>query len=300
MKNENNQIKRTKTTLLLKIFMAAMFLLGAAIFTYPFLADAINNYVDQRKIEQYQKKIAADKKKTQERQLKEYEQKNRELARSSAIPGMGKVEDPFENAVRNVKNPDKTYYEKHMIGAIYIPKINVSLPLFDETNDLLLDKGATLLQGTSFPTGGEGTHSVLTAHSGLTEKKLFTDLEKLIPEDLFFLEVAGRKLAYEVIDKTIVLPHDIDRLKIDQEKDLVTLVTCTPYAVNTHRLLVTGKRVPFPEQADKQIKQTARHHLFRLLLLLLSSLLVLSLVGYWIYRKVKSLQKVKSSLKKNK
>ena len=151
-----------------------------------------------------------------------------------------------------------------MIGAIYIPKINVSLPLFDETNDLLLDRGATVLQGTSFPIGGENTHSVITAHSGVAEKKLFTDLEKMEKNDRFYLEVYGRMLAYEVVE-----------------------ITCTPYTVNTHRLLVTGKRVPFTEEASSKMEKTKRYHLYRLLALLLGVLLILTLFGYWGYRKFK-------------
>ncbi|WP_322899202.1 class C sortase, partial [Enterococcus faecium] len=206
---------------------------------------------------------------------------------TSVIPGMGQVKDPFEQAVRNVQNPGKEYYEQHMIGAIYIPKINVSLPLFDETNDLLLDRGATVLQGTSFPTGGESTHSVITAHSGIAEKKLFTDLEEMEQDDRFYLEVYGRMLAYEVVEKIVVLPTKTNTLAIREKQDLVTLITCTPYTVNTHRLLVTGRRVPFTEEVSSKIEQTKKYHLYRLLILLLGILLVLTLFGYWCYRKFK-------------
>ncbi|MBK4806418.1 peptidase C60 [Enterococcus faecium] len=200
---------------------------------------------------------------------------------------MGQVKDPFEQAVRNVRNPGKEYYEQHMIGAIYIPKINVSLPLFDETNDLLLDRGATVLQGTSFPTGGESTHSVITAHSGIAEKKLFTDLEEMEQDDRFYLEVYGRMLAYEVVEKIVVLPTKTNTLAIREKQDLVTLITCTPYTVNTHRLLVTGRRVPFTEEVSSKIEQTKKYHLYRLLILLLGILLVLTLFGYWCYWKFK-------------
>ena len=134
--------------------------------------------MDQRRIENYQKQLERDKEEKHEQQLAVHEKKNQTLAHTSVIPGMGQVKDPFEQAVRNVQNPGKEYYEQHMIGAIYIPKINVSLPLFDETNDLLLDRGATVLQGTSFPTGGESTHSVITAHSGIAEKNSLRILKK--------------------------------------------------------------------------------------------------------------------------
>ncbi len=178
MKKKTEKRPQTKISMLLQLFMAVMFLTGAAVFTYPFLADALSNYLDQRRIENYQKQLAREKEEKHEQRLAVQEKKNQALARTAAIPGMGQVKDPFEQAVRDVRNPGKEYYEQHMIGAIYIPKINVSLPLFDETNDLLLDRGATVLQGTSFPIGGENTHSVITAHSGVAEKNCLQILKK--------------------------------------------------------------------------------------------------------------------------
>ncbi len=258
MKKKIGNRPQTQISLLLQLFMAVMFLAGAAVFTYPFLADALSNYLDQRRIENYQKQLERDKEEKHEQQLAVHEKKNQTLAHTSVIPGMGQVKDPFEQAVRNVQNPGKEYYEQHMIGAIYIPKINVSLPLFDETNDLLLDRGATVLQGTSFPTGGESTHSVITAHSGIAEKKLFTDLEEMEQDDRFYLEVYGRMLAYEVVEKIVVLPTKTNTLAIREKQDLVTLITCTPYTVNTHRLLVTGRRVPFTEEVSSKIEQTKK------------------------------------------
>lgn len=287
MKKKTGNRPQTQISLLLQLFMAVMFLAGAAVFTYPFLADALSNYLDQRRIENYQKQLERDKEEKHEQRLAVQEKNNQALARTAAIPGMGQVKDPFEQAVRDVRNPGKEYYEQHMIGAIYIPKINVSLPLFDEANDLLLDRGATVLQGTSFPIGGENTHSVITAHSGVAEKKLFTDLEKMEKNDRFYLEVYGRMLAYEVVEKIVVLPTKTNTLAIREKQDLVTLITCTPYTVNTHRLLVTGRRVPFTEEVSSKIEQTKKYHLSRLLILLLGILLVLTLFGYWCYWKFK-------------
>lgn len=139
MKKKTEKRPQTKISILLQLFMAVMFFTGAAVFTYPFLADALSNYLDQRRIENYQKQLAREKEEKNEQRLAVQEKKNQALDRTAAIPGMGQVKDPFEQAVRDVRNPGKEYYEQHMIGAIYIPKINVSLPLFDETNDLLLD-----------------------------------------------------------------------------------------------------------------------------------------------------------------
>lgn len=243
--------REKKATICLKLMMAVTFFIGAAVFTYPFLANAISNYWDQQRIASYQQQIAKEKDATQKKILEEYQAKNQELAEEWRFLGMGKVKDPFKQAVKNEKGSQKNLYKEHLIGAIYIPKIKVSLPLFDETNDQLLEKGATVLQGSSFPIGGNETHSVITAHSGMGKKKLFTDLNRLAKEDVFYLDVMGEKLAYKVVEKTVVLPTNVEKLSIKKNQDLVTLVTCTPYAVNTHRLLVTAKRTQMDGSANE-------------------------------------------------
>lgn len=195
--------REKKATICLKLMMAVTFFIGAAVFTYPFLANAISNYWDQQRIASYQQQIAKEKDATQKKILEEYQAKNQELAEEWRFLGMGKVKDPFKQAVKNEKGSQKNLYKEHLIGAIYIPKIKVSLPLFDETNDQLLEKGATVLQGSSFPIGGNETHSVITAHSGMGKKKLFTDLNRLAKEDVFYLDVMGEKLAYKVVEKPL-------------------------------------------------------------------------------------------------
>lgn len=153
----------------------------------------------------------------------------------------------------------KEDYQKHLIGSVYIPKISVGLPLFDETTDDLLEQGATLLQGTSYPTGGYSTHSVITSHSGLPEKKLFTDLEKLKVGDYFLVNNLDKTMKYEIESIKEVLPTETDDLVIQEGKDMMTLLTCTPYMINTHRLLVTGHRVPYTEdEANKEISSVKK------------------------------------------
>ena len=159
--------REKKATICLKLMMAVTFFIGAAVFTYPFLANAISNYWDQQRIASYQQRIAKEKDATQKKILEEYQAKNQELAEEWRFLGMGKVKDPFKQAVKNEKGSQKNLYKEHLIGAIYIPKIKVSLPLFDETNDQLLEKGATVLQGSSFPIGGNETpvsYTHLRAH----------------------------------------------------------------------------------------------------------------------------------------
>ena len=133
-----------------------------------------------------------------------------------------------------------------MMGVVTIPAIGVELPIYHGTQSLSL--GAVHLQGTSLPVGGESTHTVISAYSGMTTQKMFTDLDRLEVGDLFYLTVCGEKLCYEVDQIRTVLPEETDFLQIEAGQDLCTLLTCTPYGVNTHRLLVRGHRIEAPEE----------------------------------------------------
>ena len=257
------------------------------------MVDALNNFVDQQMIAKYQREANERNEAQREKLISEMAEKNAAMTRKTNIPGMGLVEDPFEDAIKGAGNPGREYYEEHTLGALYIPAINVSLPLFDETNDILLQRGATLLQGTSYPIGGEDSHSVITGHTGLSDKKLFTDLNKLEKGDYFYIDVLGEKLAYQVESFKTVLPTEIDSLVIQPGKDLVTLLTCTPYMVNTHRLLVTGVRIPYQEKMEKAIKKAQNYHTYRLILLATAVFVFLVLFFYWIWRKVVAYQATK-------
>lgn len=134
--------------------------------------------------------------------------------------------------------------------------------------------------------GGKGTHSVITGHTGLPEKKLFTDLELLKKKDKFFLHIEGKKLAYQVDRIKVVKPDKFDALKIELNRDLVTLLTCTPYGVNSHRLLVTGHRVVYPVEAAKKIKETEKYHRRRVFYLAAGCLFFAVIFGYFVWRKI--------------
>lgn len=289
-KKNSKSVKGNNGTLLFKVIMSVLFLSGLFTFSYPFLSDAINDFHDQITIEKYQKQYSSLTQYQKKQRKKEMEAKNEELLKNNKltnIPGMGLVKDPFEDTTKDVQDPGKEYFKTHMIGAIFIPKIKVSLPIFDKTNDALLDKGITVLQGTSFPIGGKGTHSVLTGHTGLPEKKLFTDLDKLKKGDLFYINISGNKLAYKINHFKTVLPNKLDDLKIVDGIDQVTLVTCTPYMVNTHRLLVTGIRVPYREKKlEKEVKATQNYHKYRIIIFIFFILLILLIIIYMIWRTV--------------
>ena len=142
-----------------------------------------------------------------------------------------------------------------IMGYVVIPNIQVNLPIFHGTADGTLAKGVGHLLGSSLPVGGKGTHTVLTGHSGMASQKMFSDLPGMKVGDIFYLDILGQRLAYEVQEINTVLPYDTSLLEIEPEEDLCTLVTCTPYGVNTHRLLVRGVRIPYEEPAEEELAE---------------------------------------------
>jgi len=167
--------------------------------------------------------------------------------------------------------PPLAYAQQLTVGGVMayvdIPKINVYLPVQHGTDADTLENSVGHVVGTSLPVGGESTHAVLSAHSGMASSKLFSDIDQLTEGDTFYIHVLGEVLAYEVDAINTVLPTDTSLLQIEDNKDLVTLVTCTPFGVNTHRLLVRGHRVPYtPEQETTAAEKPAasswmRHYL---------------------------------------
>ena len=142
-----------------------------------------------------------------------------------------------------------------IMGYVEIPIIEVTLPIYHGTEDATLEKGVGHLLGSSLPVGGESTHAVLTAHSGMASQRMFSDLDLVEVGDVFYLDVLGETLAYQVDQIKTVLPYDTTYLGITEGQDQCTLVTCTPFGVNTHRLLVRGNRIPY-EEAEEIVEET--------------------------------------------
>ena len=183
-----------------------------------------------------------------------------------------------------------------IMGYVNIPSINVHLPIFHGTDSATLERGIGHLLGSSLPVGGDTTHSILTAHSGMASQKMFSDLPQLKIGDVFYLEVLGETLAYQVDQIKTVLPYDVTYLGIEEGRDLCTLVTCTPFGVNTHRLLVRGIRIPY-EEAEKPVEEittaedkpvsTWEQEYLKGLYIGLAAVAAIGLaaLGYWIYRR---------------
>jgi len=229
-----------------QIAIILIFLVGILTMLYPFYVDALNNVIDQVRVDRYLKESQ-----------KEFEAERKRLAEEN-----NKLSDS---------------------GTINLPDLAIELPLFDTTNDDLLEQGATVLDGTSFPVGGASTHAVISAHRGLPERELFTNLPELKNGDIFLLNVLGETLAYEVFNSQVVTPDQTSVLKIEPGQDLVTLMTCTPYMINSHRLLVTGKRVPYTPAAEKkQVKGDRFRKLKQIAILAGTALLILAAI-YQLY-----------------
>ena len=183
-----------------------------------------------------------------------------------------------------------------IMGYVEVPTIGVTLPIYHGTNNSTLERGVGHLLGSSLPVGGESTHSVLTAHSGMASAKMFSDLDRLKIGDIFFIDVLGEKLAYQVDQIKTVLPHDTTFLQTEMDRDLCTLVTCTPFGVNTHRLLVRGTRIEYEEaeviveeklETEKPVKSTWEQQYLQGILIGVGAVVVLGLgiLVFWLVRR---------------
>lgn len=236
--------KKPKQKLLLKI----IFGLGFLVMIYPLISRTYYDYRGSEEISHYQEGVAElPSKALQEKLQKAYAYNNALLSGDLAPIG-----DPFsdEEKEAGIEDYAGALKVREKIGALTIPKIHMTFPIYAGTSDETLQKGVGHLQGTSLPIGGLNSHSVLTAHRGLPENKLFTDLDKMEIGDLFFVESIAGQMAYEVVEVKVIEPTAIDELAIESNRDLVTLLTCTPYMVNSHRLLVIGERTDLPLEED--------------------------------------------------
>ena len=237
-------MKKNKST----IFLILVFFVGLSVMLYPTVSDYINQRNQSRAVASY----TADVDKLSDADYSAY----------------FAAADAFNAQIAADKNalyfPNRfSTYESTLditgtgiMGYITIAKIGVELPIYHGTSDGVLQVAAGHLEGTSLPVGGESTHAVISAHRGLPSAKLFTNLDQLEVGDTFTITVLDRVLTYEVDDISIVLPTETDALKVVDGKDYVTLMTCTPYGINTHRLLVRGRRVATPDKLQ-HIRVTA-------------------------------------------
>ena len=258
------RLKRIYFSILILITLIALgFLL------YPSFSNYINNKFAVSTISDYTEKINNVKDEEVDDLIKNINKYNYDLFNGTA-----------ENQLPDYLN----IHQGDVLGYIEIPSINIKLPIYYGTSVDILKKGVGVLEGTSLPVGGENTHSVLSAHTGLANQKLFTDIDKLKDGDVFYLHILKKDLAYKVDQIKVVHPDEIDELKISDDKDYVTLLTCYPYGINTERLLVRGERTDLSpsnvEQVQKEIStfNHSNENLILIVIILISVLIIIFLL----------------------
>ena len=236
------------------LVICIIFLAGLSLLLYPFVANQWNNYRQKQLISGYEQ-VVSDKEAAEGIDY-DAERKKAEDYNEALLPCV--LPDSF--ALAESSGVDPVYMNTlniagdEMMGSVEIPKINIKIPIYHTTEEEVLNKGAGHLEGSSLPVGGANTHAVISAHRGLPSASLFTDLDQLKEGDHFLIHVLNETLCYEVDKISVVKPEDTTALAVEDGQDLVTLLTCTPYGVNTERLLVRGHRVPYVEEEVKEEK----------------------------------------------
>ena len=231
------------------IAFAVFFFIGMGITFYPMISSRWNAYRDSLLVAEYHKTVESDAGSERFREMIENARTYNQTLDVPAVPDAFSIREGTQ---------DKEYESllnesgSGMIGTVEIPAIKVNIPIYHYTTSASLEKGAGHLLGSALPVGGEGTHCVVSAHRGLPNQKLFTDLNLLKAGDVFYFHVLDQTFAYEVDQILTVEPSQVESLSVVKGEDYATLVTCTPYAVNTHRLLVRGHRVPYSDEEYKE------------------------------------------------
>lgn len=216
-------------------FLILLFLVGAGIFLYPTVSDLWNKRLQAEVVSSYLNEVSQSTDYSQEwEKARDYNERLHTATDLDDIKAL-KAEDGEYAELLNVSG-------NGVMGIIRIPKIRVELPIYHGTSEDVLKSGAGHVIGSSLPTGDTGTHAVISGHRGLPSAKLFTDLDQIEEGDIFTLSVLDKEFTYTVDSISVVEPHEVDSLQPVEGKDYVTLVTCTPYGINSHRLLIRGER----------------------------------------------------------
>ena len=276
--------KKKKKSNKLFIFI---FILGLAIMSYPMISNWYYRIESNNQVADYK----------EARDLLSDEEIGRRMRLAKIYnDNLGNVtpKDPYseEEKHKAIENYAQMLELRTKIGVITIPSIDVELPIYAGTNEEILQKGAGHLEGTSLPIGGESTHTVITAHSGLPSARLFTDLQKVKMGEKFYIENIAGTLAYQVDHIDVIDPSDFQQLLVVPGKDYATLLTCTPIMINTHRLIVRGHRVPYVPEVDEKVKEDKGKNLGidkRLIILLIFAIIILG--RYLLSKRKKKLAK---------
>ncbi|APT95936.1 fimbrial protein [Corynebacterium stationis] len=242
-KNPKSLISKVLPTIILV-------LLAIGVLLYPVIVTQLNNIEQRRVAEQYSSDLDMESHDDLAERFASAQRYNEERSQ-------GPILDPWLARITEDNVAYQAYLDEldthDVMARLVVPSASVDLPVYHGTGEEVLGKGVGHLYGSDLPVGGLGTHSILTAHTGLTNATLFDNLDDVVEGESIYISVAGEKLKYKVTDIRVVLPHETDTLRPEIGKDQLTLITCTPYGINTHRLLVTGERVEMDPDEEGDI-----------------------------------------------
>lgn len=274
MREKHKKKKRWIRTVLLILIL----FLGLSLLLYPTVANYINSLSFHKVIEDYKEKVAELDDDAYAEMLAAAHAYNSELAENTMyMSSLSKERSEVYNSLLD-------FLGTGVMGYIEIPKADIELPIYHGMSDAVLQSGVGHFEGSSLPVGGNTVHTLLSGHTGLPSCKLFTDIRKLNLGDTFTVHVLNEVLTYEVESIDTVLPEALEKLQIEQDKDICTLFTCTPYGVNTHRLVIRAHRIPTPEKSDSTVQDDAKEQTL-LLSILIPALIVAFLVILFIILK---------------
>jgi len=257
-----HRLRSVLTKILVIFAFALIFFTGLCVLLYPSMSEYINEKNHSRVIDSYEQSLGSLSKADYSAYWAAAHAYNERLAGSGQS-----VQDAFSAESDSETKQSGEYWDLLNVGGdgtmgyITIDKVNIKLPIYHGTSEAVLASGVGHIEGSSLPVGGESTHAVLSAHTGLPSAELFTDVDQLAVGDTFQLHILDQVLTYQVDQILTVLPYEVDALQLVPGKDYVTLVTCTPYGVNDHRLLIRGERIETPaadaEQAVQEVQKAS-------------------------------------------
>lgn len=240
---------------IISVFVGIVFLIGVGLMIYPTFSNWLNDRNQSRVVAGYTDAVSTLTETDYSTYLEAARKYNEKIAQTGSLADAVHMEK--ENNLEEY-NSLLNVGDNEVMGVIRIPKIRISLPIYHTTRDAVLQVGVGHYVGSSLPVGGKNTHCILSGHRGLPSAKLFTDLDQMAEGDIFYMDVLGDTLTYQVDQISVVLPEEVESLNVVPGEDYVTLVTCTPYGINSHRLLVRAKQVPYvPEEVEKEERKAA-------------------------------------------
>ncbi|TDE70972.1 class C sortase [Streptococcus vicugnae] len=273
-------IKKIKENYL-TISLVGILLIGLSLLLYPTVSDYWNSFHQSEAVAGYVQDVE-DMSEQKKAEMLAAAQAYNQTLQTGVIPDL------------NLSSAETKTYDQTLdvtgtgiMAYVEIPKLNTTLPIYHGTDDSVLQVAIGHIPGTSLPVGGKGTHAVISGHRGLPSAKLFTDIDRLVEGDTFMIQVLDETLTYEVDQILTVLPDDVSALAIDPNQDYVTLVTCTPYGVNTHRLLVRGHRIPNKVKNARVISEASRVEPLLVAPILAIFIFILLLLVITVYRKLR-------------